>query len=234
MFRQPKKGYADTGGMRRTISMSSMVRLAFLASLSAASSACVLPPVRASAGGGGSAGEVVIRNSADELRLYSVSRGAQVRIGVTPMTLDKRLEKRRGDVSLGWSLDWQSAGRGRHDFRHGPYVEGVWFRQQRAYAERQGWRFGPTLLAELRFAESQLDSDRAGYGVAVGGLYELVQAVDGPILFGGHRGEYGIGLSGRIGVRHDDGGTATYAMLSVEIRTPGAAAWLTVPTPRPR
>ena len=211
-----------------------MLSMAVIASMSSGLCACVLPPVRASAGVGGSAGEVVIRNSADEPRLYSASRDGQIRIAVTPMTLGKRIDERRGDLSLGWSFDWQSAGRGRHNFRHGPYVEHVWFWKQDSFADRQGWRFGPTVLAEARFNDNAVDSDHAGYGVAFGGLYELVQAVDGPIFLGGQRGEYGIGVSGRVGVRHDDGGTATYAMLSVEIRTPGMAAWVTVPTPRPR
>lgn len=195
-------------------------------------SACVLPPVRLSAGGGGGAGDVVIRNSANEIRHYGRIADGQVRFGFTPMTLAKDAAKRRVDLSLGWSFDWQNAGRGRHDLRHGPYVEGVWFGRQSSITAGQGWRLGPTVLLEMPMAEE--DTEGRGFGAAVGGLVELAQTENGPIFGGGSRGELGIGFSARVGVRRIDDGTYAYGIVSVEVRTPGMASWLVVPNARPR
>ncbi len=194
--------------------------------------ACVLPPVRMSAGGGGGAGDVVIRNSADEIRHYGRIADGQLRFGFTPMALAKDGARRRGDLSLGWSFDWQNAGRGRHDLRHGPYVEGVWFRRQAAIAEGQGWRLGPTVLLEMPMTAE--DTEVRGFGIALGGLAEHVKTEHGRILGGGARGELGIGFSARAGLRRIDDGVYAYGVVSVEVRTPGLASWLPVPGRRAR
>jgi hypothetical protein len=216
-----------------------MLRALITSAIAAQLGACVLPPVRASAGGGGGAGGVILRNSSDEQRRVSRFAETQLRMAFTPMTLGDRVTRRRGDLSLGWSLDWQWAGPYRHVLGHGPYAEAVWFVGGRSIDAAQRARFGATALAELRLAQERGqgagdDQERRGWGVAFGGIYELASDAGGPIFFGRARGELGIGLSGRVGLRRVDGEAYTYAVVSVEIRTPGMATWFSVPTPRPR
>lgn len=210
-----------------------MTRTILTLLLVAAASGCVLPPVRASAGGGAGGGDVILRNSSNELRQYNRTMNGEVRLGFTPLTLGKTFVRRGGDLSLGWSLDWQTAWRERHDFMHGPYIEGVWFKKREAPDERKEWRVGPTASIDLRMSSHEY-GDTIGFGATVGGLLELADDVTGPIFFGGAQGELAIGLSARAGVRRVDDGTYAYAVISVEVRTPGMAAWLTIPQQRPR
>jgi hypothetical protein len=191
---------------------------------------CVLPPVRGGAGVGGGAGSIAIRRS-NETRHLAGAGTSQVRLAFTPLAMGDNAEKRRADLSMGWAVDWMYAGVRKHGMRHGPFVELVGFRRQEKTADRQGWRHGATVLVDM---QKTIDDDTTGYGAAVGGLLELAQTEHGPALGGGVRGELGIGLAARVGVRHVDGGTYVYGLVSVEFRTPGIASWLVIPQPRPR
>ncbi len=193
----------------------------------------VVPPVRVGAGGGGGAGDVVLRNSAGERREHGAAAIGQIRAAITPMALGQS-RSRRGDLSLGWTLDWTTAGGAQDGFRHGPFAEGVWFLRQGARSDHQRWRFGPTALAELHFApRGQEDEPSPGIGAAGGVLLEYVEAVRGPIMLGRAHGDLGVGIAARIGVRNEDSGNHGYLIVSVEFRWPGAAGF-NVPMAAPR
>ncbi len=191
----------------------------------------VIPPLRAGAGGGAGAGDVVVRNSAGELRQASSAAVGQIRAAFTPTALGKSTS-RRGDLSLGWTFDW-AATSGDNGFRHGPFAEGVWFMRQGARSPHQRWRFGPTALAELRFAPNTTARTETGVGLAAGVLLEYVEAVRGPIVLGRAHGDLGFGVSLRAGMRNEDAGTYGYVVASLEFRLPGAAGF-NVPMPRQR
>jgi hypothetical protein len=193
----------------------------------------MLPPLRVGAGGGGGAGAAVTRDRAGDTRRHAAVGLGQLRPAITPLALGPATA-RRADLSLGWTLDWATAGGSRNVFRHGPFVEGVWFARQGAITSREGWRLGPTAMAEIHLAPENADDDPShGFGFAGGILLEYAEAVRGPIFLGAAHGDLGIGLAGRIGVRREDGGTYTYAIFSVEVRWPGIAG-IGIPTPRPR
>lgn len=192
----------------------------------------VMPPLRVGAGAGGNAGDVVIRNSAAEIRRHDYSASTQLRGAFTPLLLGKTPQQRRGDLSLGWAFDWQTAGGSRREFRHGPFAEGVWFVHNISPATNQRWRYGPTASVEIRTRAPGGDETR-GYGAAGGVLVELADTVTGPFFGGGWKGELALGLAARVGFRHVDGGSHGYAIVSVECRLPGVAAFV-LPLPSRR
>jgi hypothetical protein len=195
----------------------------------------VYPPVRGGAGGGGGAGSVAIRNSAGEVRTHGVARVGQLRLALTPLVLTDFGKRRRGDFSLGWNVEWTSAGGSRHDLRHGPFMEAAWFMWRGAPSSAQSWRLAPTVLAEAVLGADTDDTDSGvrGYGAAAGVLYEFADYVRARALGGGVMGEMAIGLAARVGVRHVDGGTHAYGIVSIEFRLPGIAA-LPIPVPKHR
>jgi hypothetical protein len=196
----------------------------------------VMPPIRAGTGPGAAMGQVSIRNTANENRVYRSALLAHLRVAATPLAISRKGAERRFDLSLGWNMDWQSAGGPRHDFRHGPYAEGVWFRQNLSAATNQSWRHGPTGLVEMRiggYDDGESDGGDHGFGAAVGYLAEYADSVTGPFAGGGWGGELALGVSGRAGARYIDGTAHVYAMVAVEIRLPGIAAFA-FPTPKHR
>ncbi len=187
-------------------------RLLFVTVVASLVTGCfVMPPIRAGAGAGAAMGQVSIRNTANENRVY-----------------------RNAGLALGWNMDWQTAGGPRHDFRHGPYAEGVWFRQNLSAATNHSWRHGPTGLVEMRiggYDDGESDGGDHGFGAAFGYLAEYADSVTGPFTGGGWGGELALGVSGRAGARYIDGTAHVYAMVAVEIRLPGIAAFA-FPTPK--
>jgi hypothetical protein len=193
-----------------------------------------MPPIRAGAGAGGGGGNVIIRNRSNEIREHKTAGIAQLRVAFTPLVLPKWSDARRLDLGFGWSGDWQSAGGNRHDFRHGIFAEGAWFIKQFAPVQHQRWRYGPTALAELRFAVSDDEHDgERGWGAGAGFLAEYADSVRGPFFAGGWKGEMALGLAARVGLRHVDGGTHAYGIVSIEFRLPGVAGFA-IPVPNHR
>jgi hypothetical protein len=132
----------------------------------------------------------------------------------------RSLKHRPGDLSFGWTLDWATAGGTRHGFRHGPFLEGVWFLRQGAGSPSEHWRFGPSALAELSFSPvDQDDEPPPGFGVAGGILLEYADFVRGPIIGGGVHGDIGFGLHPR---RRATRTAAAASPSSAEFRLPGA------------
>jgi hypothetical protein len=209
--------------------MKDMHSLIIAVAAAALGSACIVPPMRIGAGGGGAAGTIITYD-----QKHPVEHGAafvgDVRAAVTPLALADHPPE-AFDVGAGVDVDYLDARRGaqRHETMVAPFVEGVWF-VHRSADHSARWRVGPTFLAEipLRLRE---DSDRGvPFGFGAGVLAELTERVDGRMVFGGARGEWGIGVSLRGGVRHDAGDSYGVVLLSVEARVPGMAA-LPLPSP---
>jgi len=214
---QPEHAVTDGTGMKTPTS----VLLAGLLALAATSGCYVLPPVRAGAGVGGSAGAVVIRDSPSSTRSHGAAGIGQIRAAFTPLALDAALS-RPIDVGVGWTLDWSAASSAR-GFRHGPFLETAWFVRRGATESRTQWRWGPTVLAELHLADKRSDDADIGFGVAGGVLLEYVESVHGPVFLGRAAGDLGLGVAARVGARHEDGGSHGYAVVSLEFRWPGMA-----------
>ncbi len=141
---------------------------------------------------------------------------AEIRAAIVPTALTEA--DRDVDISLGWTFDWATASRNAQAFRHGPFVEGVWF----ARRSEQGWRLGPTVHGEVFLPDDDLDATSA-YGLGGGVLIETVDYMSGRTFLGAARGEMGIGVAARGGVRIEPGGTHGYALVSLELRWPGMA-----------
>jgi hypothetical protein len=89
------------------------------------------------------------------------------------------------------------------------------------------------LTAIRALPEGQDDDSAIGFGLAGGVLVEYADAVRGKIIGGGVHGDVGIGLAARAGARREDGGSYTYAILSIEVRLPFAGGVL-IPVPDQR
>jgi len=194
--------------------------------------ACV-PPTRLGIGGGGAAGRIGIRNTDDQRVDRAVAAMPQIRLAVTPRQLDRFAKNIRTDVSIGWNFDWKSAGAGRSDshFRHGPFFELVRFIPSERF-EGTNWRWGPSAAVETIFAPadevagSDVGDLFVGMGAAGGVLFENVAKVRRR----GVLGDFAMGVAGRLGVRHSDGGAHVYALVTFELRLPSV---FLIPTPGP-
>ena len=63
----------------------------------------------------------------------------------------------------------------------------------------------------------------AAYGLGGGVLLETIEFMSGPSFLGSTRGEMGLGVAARGGVRVEPDGTHAYALVSLELRWPGMA-----------
>jgi len=204
-----------------------------VASVSALGSACIVPPMRVGAGGGAAAGTVATIDNQMHTNEHGAALVGEVRAAVTPLALADHPPERL-DVGAGVAFDYLDATSGaqRHEMMLSPYVEGAWFVHRVADGDDR-WRIGPTVLAEVPLRLNPPDEVGVPFGLAAGVLAELTERVDGPMVFGGARGAWGIGLSVRGGVRHDVGDTYGYVLFSVEARVPGMVA-LPLPAPARR
>jgi hypothetical protein len=142
------------------------------------------------------------------------------------------VKDRRGDFSFGWALDGYAGSNGREGMRHGPYLEVDWFTLRGRAADHQRWRLAPMLTLDTHIPTLDENEDTRpdemgdrswGFGGSVGVLLEFVEVVRGRFLLGVAAGELGMGLAARVGVRHEDGGTHGYGLVSVEFRFPASA-----------
>jgi hypothetical protein len=189
-----------------------------------------VPPLRIGAGGGGALGQVVTREDSGERREASAAGAGQLRLAVAPIA---GVEDRSGDFAFGWALDGTAGADGRDGIRHGPYLEVDWFALGGRGEAHQRWRLAPTLTLDTHVPTLDDDDedtrademgDRGwGFGGSVGVLLEYIEVVRGRFLLGVAGGELGMGLGARVGVRHEDGGTHGYGLVSVEFRFPAAA-----------
>lgn len=195
--------------------------------------AACMPPLRFGAGVGGGAGTVVTQDKSGDESRDPAARIGQIRGALTMLALGK-YPRRAVDVSVGVSVDWTRAAKFRRDLHVSPFAEVVWFAMNRRINAAQTWRLGPLALAEgLWPANIVEDARETGYGFATGFLLEFVDFTDYRGDVAAARGDMGIGISPRFGVRHDHDGTYTYAIISIELRTPGIIS-VPVPEPRPR
>jgi hypothetical protein len=214
--------------MMRAVTPRTCVVLALLGTM-LATGCYAVPPLRVGAGGGGGAGQVVTRRNNGERHESPAGALGQLRLAVAPIA---SIRQRQVDVAVGWALDGTAASNGRDGVRHGPYLEVDWFALRGRAADHQRWRFAPTLTFETHVPTLDDDEDtRAdemgdrswGFGGSVGVLLEYVELVSGQFLLGVGGGELGMGLAARVGVRHEDGGTHGYGLVSAEFRFPAAA-----------
>ncbi len=207
------------------------MRLRLALALAAATSGCYLvPPVRTGAAGGGTAGDLVTHSAGGAPRSHDGAALTELHVGVTPLALNPGASRRTRDLSVGWLFDWTHAADGTDQLDHGLYLEGVWFLRGATPSPGARWRLGPTLRGELLVPRDEQRStkrtdDRPGLGAAAGLLLELVEEFHGgglmPGAYGGFRGELGIGVAVRAGVRSLEDGNVGFAMLSIELRWPG-------------
>lgn len=220
---QPGEVMADA---RRVVPRA--LRLVLILGALALSGCYAVPPLRFGAGGGGALGEVATRRDTGERHDSPAAAVGQVRVAFAPIAT---MKDRRGDVSVGWSLDGAAASNGREGMRHGPYLEVDWFTLRGRAADHQRWRFGPLLTLDAHMPTLDVNQDTRpdelgdrswGVGASAGVLLEFVEVVRGRFLLGVAAGELGMGLAVRGGVRHEDGGTHGYGLVSVEFRFPAA------------
>ena len=177
----------------------------------------IVPPLRVSPGVGGGAGNILAQQGRTAPATPDSAAGlAQIRAALVPTALGE--PDRDVDVSAGWTLDWARTTHGARSFRNGPFVEGVWF----ARRSDAGWRAGPTVHGETFLSDDNLDTG-AAFGLGGGVLLETVDFMSGRTFLGTARGEMGIGVAVRGGVRIEPDGTHGYALLSLELRWPGMA-----------
>lgn len=191
--------------------------------------ACVSPPLRAGGGGGGGAGTLATVDPSGHLQRNDSAGIVEERVAFTPLELAD-VAPDRWDLSLGAVLDQLDARYSRGALVAGPYAEGAWFAHA-AVNGHQRWRVGPTALVELLYdtrTAKDPSVDGVGFGLAGGLLVETTERIDGPIFLGAARGELGIGVALRAGVRDFDGAAYGFAVLSLEVRAPGMLA---VPVP---
>jgi hypothetical protein len=98
------------------------------------------------------------------------------------------------------TADGTAASNGRDGVRHGPYLEVDRFALRGRAADHQRWRLAPTLTFETHVPTLDHDEDTRA----------------------DEMGDRSWGLGARVGVRHEDGGTQGYGLLSVEVRFPAA------------
>ena len=203
----------------------------------AIASGCIAPPLRASAGVGGGLGNVTTTDPSLLTYPHSSAGLGEVRAAFTPLALAD-MPPRSLDVGVGAAIDRiqpTSGVRAKENIAV-PFVEAAWFVHTQA-DHRQGWRFGPTFALEVPLDRRlQMGGDvdgNVGVGVTAGILAEVIERVDGPIMFGGARGWFAIGVSLRAGARAVGGGEYGFVLASLEIRIPGVVA-LPLPAPSPR
>lgn len=194
--------------------------------------AACMPPLRVGAGGGGGAGTVVTQDRDGDQSRDPAARIGQIRGAVTLAAL-KDNPRRAFDFSVGASADWTRAAKFRKDLHVSLFGEAVWFAMNRRINATQTWRLGPLALAETLSPQGVADNAETGYGFATGFLVEFVDFTSYRGTVAAARGDMGIGISPRVGIRRDHDGTYTYAIISVELRTPGVIS-VPVPEPRPR
>jgi hypothetical protein len=177
----------------------------------------VVPPLRVSPGIGGGAGNILAQQGRTAPATTDSAAGlAQIRAALVPTALTEA--DRPVDISAGWTFDWARTTDRARSFRHGPFLEGVWF----ARRSKAGWRAGPSLHGEIFLPDENLDTG-AAYGVGGGVLVETIDYMSGRTFLGSARGEMGLGVAVRGGMRVEPGGTHGYALLSLELRWPGMA-----------
>jgi hypothetical protein len=215
---QPGEVMADT---RRVVPR--VLLLVLILGLLPATGCYAVPPLRFGAGGGGALGEVATRDRAGERTESSHAGVGQIRAAFAPLA---GMRDRIVDVAAGYAVDGTTSPKGRDNLRHGPFLEVDLFTHGGTGASHQRWRFGPTFGVDLHLEGADDDEDGdPGFGVGGSGgvLLEFVEHVHGRFLLGVALGELGMGLAARVGVRHEDGGTHGYALVSVEFRFPAAA-----------
>jgi hypothetical protein len=214
-------------GMRVAVAlhMNLIARALLVAVCGSLAGGCVMPPVRVGAGETAAAGTVATIDSNGMKHEHAQEAMGDLRAAITPASLVARPSPL--DVALGVALDIsEPTGFERRATTIAPYAEVAWFvRDEGVEANVHRWRIAPSVLAEVPYADNT-----SGYGVGGGVLVELVDRVDGPMTWGSHRGYWGMGFALRGGMRHFDGDSYGYVLLTLELRAPGMAA---IPVPHP-
>jgi hypothetical protein len=180
-----------------------------------------VPPLRASVGGGGAAGDVTVKDHTSEGEEVSAASRFEARVGLSAMTWRP---ERPIDVTAGWIGSWTYTLDGdARESRHGGYAEVNWFgygnstlRGERA----RGWRGGPSGTVEL------LDDRHGSFGggASIGMMAEAFTFGtgescdhDGCVYTSG---ETAIGVAARAGARIFEEGAQLYVIVSLELRLP--------------
>jgi hypothetical protein len=180
-----------------------------------------VPPLRASVGAGGAAGDVPVHTPGGVDEVSGAER-VEARVGLSAMTWRPA---RPVDVTAGWIGSWTSTLDGdARDMRHGGFAEVNWFGYGRRTIHSEwarGWRGGPSATVEV------LDDLHGG----VGGGGSIGMMVEG-FVYGTSdsscdgdgcvwaTGESAIGVAARAGARAFEEGAQLYVVVSLEMRIP--------------